>query len=45
MSKTTDNIIKDYLIKKKLLEKYNKFYYDKDSPVVTDQKYDDLKKK
>jgi DNA ligase (NAD+) len=45
MSKTTDNIIKDYLIKKKLLEKYNKFYYDKDSPVVTDQKYDNLKKK
>jgi DNA ligase (NAD+) len=44
MSKTKDNINKDYLKKKKLLEKYNKFYYGKDSPVVNDQKYDDLKK-
>jgi len=44
MSKTKDDIIKDYLKKKILLEKYNKFYYDEDSPVVNDQKYDALKK-
>ena len=38
-------ITKDYLIKIKLLEEYNKNYYDKDSPIVTDQEYDFLKKK
>jgi NAD-dependent DNA ligase len=37
MSKKKDNTTKNYLNKKKLLEKYNKFYYDKDSPVVSDQ--------
>jgi len=44
MSKKKDNTTKNYLNKKRLLEKYNKFYYDKDSPVVSDQSYDDLKK-
>ena len=44
MSHSKDNIIKDYLKKIKLLEKYNKFYYDEDSPVITDQQYDDIKK-
>jgi DNA ligase (NAD+) len=44
MSKTKDNTIKNYLKKTKLLQEYNKFYYDKDSPVVTDQQYDALKK-
>jgi len=39
-----DNTIKDYLQKVKLIEKYNKSYYDKDSPNTTDQKYDELKK-
>ena len=38
-------ITKDYLIKIKLLEEYNKNYYDKDNPIVTDQEYDFLKKK
>ena len=37
-------ITKDYLNKIKLLEKYNKNYYDKDSPIVSDQEYDFLKK-
>ena len=37
-------ITKDYLYKIKLLEKYNKNYYDKDSPIVSDQEYDFLKK-
>ena len=44
MSKREDDIIRNYLKKKTFLEKYNKFYYDKDSPVVNDQYYDDLKK-
>jgi len=44
MSKIKDNIIKDYLKKIKLLEKYNQFYYDKDSPDVSDQEYDNKKK-
>ena len=44
MSKTKDNINKNYLKKIKLLQSYDKFYYDKDSPVVTDQQYDTLKK-
>ena len=39
-----DNIIKNYLKKIKLIEKYNKYYYDKDAPEISDQKYDELKK-
>ena len=38
-----DLISKDYLIKIKLLRKYNNHYYDKDKPIITDQKYDYLK--
>ena len=34
----------DYKNKIKLLIKYNKFYFDKDRPIVTDNTYDDLKK-
>jgi DNA ligase (NAD+) len=45
MSKIKDYIIRSYLTKKKLLNKHNKLYHDKDSPIITDQKYDDLKKK
>ena len=37
-------INKEYLDKIKLLEKYNRYYYDKDKPAVTDQDYDSLKK-
>ncbi|MDB9761094.1 NAD-dependent DNA ligase LigA [Pelagibacteraceae bacterium] len=44
MLKQEDNITKSYLKKKKLLKEYNKFYYDKDSPIVTDKFYDDIKK-
>ena len=40
-----DNIIKNYLEKVKLIEKYNKYYHDKDAPEISDQKYDELKKK
>ena len=34
-----------YLEKIKLLEEYNKFYYDKSEPLVSDTEYDQLKKK
>ena len=37
-------ISKDYLYKIKLLEEYNKNYYEKDNPIVSDQEYDLLKK-
>jgi len=37
--------IKDkYLKKIKLLNKYNKYYYDKSNPIVLDRDYDELKK-
>ena len=38
------SIKKEYLQKIRLLNKYNKFYYDKSNPVVSDQEYDQLKK-
>jgi len=44
MTKKEDNITKNYLKKIKLIEQYNKFYYDQDFPSVSDQQYDDLKK-
>tara|TARA_B100000787_G_scaffold123499_1_gene92939 strand:+ start:4319 stop:6358 length:2040 start_codon:yes stop_codon:yes gene_type:complete len=37
-------IRKNYLAKIKLLQKYNKHYYNKDKPIVTDQEYDYVKK-
>ena len=40
-----EQINKEYLDKIKLLEEYNKNYYDNDNPIVSDQKYDSLKKK
>ena len=38
------SIKKDYLNKIKLINKYNKFYYDKSNPSVSDHEYDELKK-
>jgi len=38
-----DLISKDYSKKIRLLKKYNKNYYDKDKPIVSDQEYDYLK--
>ena len=43
MSNKEGPIIKSYLYKVKLIEKHNKSYYDKDSPLISDQKYDLLK--
>ncbi len=37
------DIIKDYLKKLKILDKYNKHYYENSKPIVDDQKYDLLK--
>ena len=37
-------IKKDYIKKIKLLQKYNKYYHDKDKPIVSDQEFDVLKK-
>ena len=42
MSNTS--IKKNYLKKIKLLKKYNKFYYDKSKPLISDKEYDELKK-
>ena len=37
--------IKKYYKKNiELINKYNKFYYDKSKPLISDQKYDELRK-
>ena len=36
-------IIKDYEKKIRLFDKYNKYYYEKSSPLITDHKFDSLK--
>ena len=38
-----EEIYKKYNKKIKLLTKYNKFYFDKSAPIVSDKEYDDLK--
>ena len=38
-----DSVEKKYLKKIKLIEKYNKFYFDNNKPIVTDKEYDQLK--
>ena len=38
------SIKKNYLNKIKLIKKYNKYYYDKSNPVISDEKYDQLKR-
>ena len=39
-----NKIIEAYNYKIKLLEKYNKNYFDKNNPLVSDHEYDQLKK-
>ena len=39
-----ENTKKNYLKKIKLIQKYNKYYYDQDAPIVIDSEYDLLKK-
>ena len=39
------SIKKDYLKKIRLLNRYNKFYYERSNPSVSDEEYDYLKKK
>ena len=36
-------IKKNYVNKVKLLNKYNKFYYDKRNSIISNQEYNDLK--
>ena len=38
-----NSVEKKYLKKIKLIEKYNKFYFDNNKPLVSDQEYDQLK--
>ena len=38
-----DLIKKNYLKKIELFQKYNKYYYDKNKPKVSDKEYDQLK--
>ena len=44
MSIKENDIIKNYLEKVKLIQEHNKSYHDKDSPDISDQKFDELKK-
>ena len=44
MSKENSEITKLYKIKIKLLKKYDNYYHDKNTPLVSDQEYDYLKK-
>ena len=37
-------IISDFKDKIKAIKKHNKHYYSKDHPIITDAKYDDIKK-
>ena len=39
-----DLIKKDYFKKIKLIQKYNKYYYNKNKPLINDQEFDTLKK-
>ena len=38
------SIKKDYFNKIRLINKYNKFYYNESSPIVSDEEYDLLKR-
>ena len=38
------DIVETYLKKIKLIKKYNKYYYDKSNPKVSDQEFDQIKK-
>ena len=39
-----EEIHKLYKKKIKLIDKFNKFYFDKSAPIVSDKQYDDIKK-
>ena len=39
----SNSLTLEYKKKIKLLEKYNKFYYQNQNPLVSDKKYDELK--
>ena len=39
----SNQLLKEYKNKLKLLDRYNKHYYQNQKPLVTDKEYDDLK--
>ncbi len=43
MKNDRSNIIKEYKKKIDLIKKYNKYYYEKDAPLIPDSEYDQLK--
>ncbi len=43
MKNDRSNIIKEYKKKIDLIKKYNKYYYEKDAPLISDSEYDQLK--
>ena len=43
MKNDRSNIIKEYKKKIDLIKKYNKYYYEKDAPLISDSEYDLLK--
>ncbi|MFL2888059.1 MAG: NAD-dependent DNA ligase LigA [Pelagibacteraceae bacterium] len=45
MNKEKNNLIKEYEKKIKLIKKYNRQYYEKDSPSITDSEYDKIKER
>ena len=44
MKKKNEDIVKIYNKKLNELKKHNKFYYDEDTPIISDHKYDQIKK-
>ena len=45
MNKEKNNLIKEFKKKIKLIKKYNRQYYEKDSPSITDSEYDKIKER
>ena len=45
MKKKNEDIDKKYTEKLSELKKHNKFYHEKDAPIISDYKYDQIKKK
>ena len=45
MKKEKNNLIKEYEKKIKLVKKYNRQYYEKDSPSIPDSEYDKIKER
>ena len=44
MNKIKKSIIENYKKKTQLIKKHNKYYHQKDKPLINDAEYDNLKK-